>query len=81
MFTVKPLAAALGVELSGVDFASELTQEVFREVRRLLVKHQVIFFETRILALSNITTWLLHLGHYRLILPMALWTDFLKSPF
>ena len=44
MFTVKPLAAALGVELSGVDFASELTQEVFREVRRLLVKHQVIFF-------------------------------------
>ena len=44
MFTVKPLAAALGVELSGVDFASELTQEVFREVRRRLVKHQVIFF-------------------------------------
>ena len=44
MFKVKPLAAALGVELSGVDFASELTQEVFREVRRLLVKHQVIFF-------------------------------------
>ena len=44
MFTVKPLAAALGVELSGVDFASELTPEVFQEVRRLLVKHQVIFF-------------------------------------
>ena len=36
MFTVKPLAAALGVELSGVDFASELTPEVFQEVRRLL---------------------------------------------
>jgi len=44
MFTVKPLAAALGVELSGVDFASELTPEVFQEVRRLLVEHQVIFF-------------------------------------
>ena len=44
MFKVKPLAAALGVELSGVDFASELTPEVFQEVRRLLVEHQVIFF-------------------------------------
>jgi len=44
MFTVKPLAAALGVELSGVDFASGLTPEVFQEVRRLLVEHQVIFF-------------------------------------
>ncbi|MBS24971.1 MAG: taurine dioxygenase [Gammaproteobacteria bacterium] len=44
MFTVKPLAAALGVELSGVDLTSELTPEVFQEVRRLLVEHQVIFF-------------------------------------
>ena len=44
MFTVKPLAAALGVELSGVDLTSKLNPEVFREVRRLLVEHQVIFF-------------------------------------
>ena len=44
MFTVKPLAAALGVELSGVDLTSELTSEVFQEVRRLLVENQVIFF-------------------------------------
>ena len=44
MFTVKPLAAALGVELSGVDLTSELTPEVFQEVRRLLVENQVIFF-------------------------------------
>ena len=44
MFTVKPIAAALGVELHGVDLCTELQPEVYAEIRRLLIKHQVIFF-------------------------------------
>ena len=44
MFTVNPLASALGAELHGVDLTTDLTPEVFAEVRRLLVEHEVIFF-------------------------------------
>jgi taurine dioxygenase len=44
MFTVTPLASALGAELHGVDLSGELSPEVFREIRRLLVEHEVIFF-------------------------------------
>jgi len=44
MFTVNPLASALGAELHGVDLTTELSPEVFKEVRRLLVEHEVIFF-------------------------------------
>ena len=44
MFTVQPLAPALGAELHGVDLTKDLSLEVFKEVRRLLVEHQVIFF-------------------------------------
>lgn len=44
MFTVKPIAGALGAELHGVDLTKELSPEVLKEIRRLLVEHQVIFF-------------------------------------
>ncbi|HBQ01321.1 MAG TPA: taurine dioxygenase [Gammaproteobacteria bacterium] len=44
MFTVNPLANALGAELHGVDLTTGLTPEVFKEVRRQLVEHEVIFF-------------------------------------
>ncbi|PCI07061.1 taurine dioxygenase [bacterium] len=44
MFTVKPIANALGAELSGVDLCTDLTPEVYAEIRRLLVERQVIFF-------------------------------------
>jgi len=44
MFTVKPIAGALGAELHGVDLTTELSTEVLKEIRRLLVEHQVIFF-------------------------------------
>ena len=44
MFIVQPLAPALGAELHGVDLTKDLSLEVFKEVRRLLVEHQVIFF-------------------------------------
>jgi taurine dioxygenase len=44
MFTIKPIAAALGAELHGVDLCADLSSAVYQEIRRLLVKHQVIFF-------------------------------------
>jgi len=44
MFTVTPLASALGAELHGVDLTRELSVETLREIRRLLVEHEVIFF-------------------------------------
>ena len=44
MFTVNPIANALGAELHGVDLTTGLTPEVFKEVRRQLVEHEVIFF-------------------------------------
>ena len=44
MFSVNPLSSALGAELHGVDLANDLSDEVFQEIRRLLVEHEVIFF-------------------------------------
>ena len=48
MFTVDPIASALGAELHGVNLATDMTPEVFQEVRRLLVEHEVVFFGIRI---------------------------------
>ena len=44
MFQVKPIAAALGAELHGVDLCQDLSSDVYAEIRRLLIEHQVIFF-------------------------------------
>ena len=44
MFTVKPIAAALGAELHGVDLGKDLSSEIYQQIRQLLVTHQVIFF-------------------------------------
>ena len=44
MFTVQPLACALGAELSGVDLTLELSPKIFEELRRLLVEYEVVFF-------------------------------------
>jgi taurine dioxygenase len=40
---VKPIAAALGAEIEGVDMARELGEEVVAEVRHALLDHLVIF--------------------------------------
>ena len=37
MFTVTPLASALGAELHGVDLTRKISVETLREIRRLLV--------------------------------------------
>ena len=44
MFTVKPISKSLGAELYGVDLCKDLSTEIYAEIRRLLIKHQVIFF-------------------------------------
>ena len=44
MFDVRPVAGALGAELSGVDLSLALSDEVLKEIHRLLVEYQVIFF-------------------------------------
>ena len=44
MFEVQRIAAALGAELHGVDLCQDLSPEVYAEIRRLLIEHQVIFF-------------------------------------
>lgn len=41
---VRPLGATLGAELSGVDLAHSLSDDVFREIHRALVEYKVIFF-------------------------------------
>ena len=48
MFTVNPIARALGAELHGVNLAIEMKPELFQEVRRLLVEHEVVFSGIRI---------------------------------
>ena len=39
-----PLAGALGAEISGVDMAEPLGNQLFQEVHDALIENQVIFF-------------------------------------
>ena len=42
--TVKPIAGALGAELSGVDLGADLADEEVATIRQALLDHGVIFF-------------------------------------
>ena len=42
--TVRPVAGALGAEISGVDLAIDLSDETIGEIRQALLDHLVIFF-------------------------------------
>lgn len=44
MFDVRPIAGALGAEIHNIDLTGDITQEMYTELRRLLVEHEVIFF-------------------------------------
>ena len=78
MFEVKPIAAALGAELHGVDLCQDLSEEVYAEIRRLLVEYQVIFLETKIYPQLN-TKHLLSLSdQFKPILHMKQLMDFQK---
>jgi taurine dioxygenase len=44
MLTVEPLTAGIGAEISGVDLADGLTDEVVEEIREVLLEWKVVFF-------------------------------------
>jgi alpha-ketoglutarate-dependent taurine dioxygenase len=43
-FDVKPLAATIGAEISGVDLAGNLDDGTIGEIRRAMIEYKVIFF-------------------------------------
>jgi len=44
MFTIKPIAGALGAEITDIDLTGNLTPAMITEIHRLLLEYQVIFF-------------------------------------
>lgn len=46
---VHKLAGALGAEISGVDLAADLGDEMFAEIHKAFLEHQVIFFRNQTL--------------------------------
>ena len=44
MITAKPIAGALGAEVSGIDLTQAMSTQQFQQLQQLLVEHQVIFF-------------------------------------
>ena len=44
---IKPMAGALGAEISGIDLTGDVTAEDYRAIRALLVEHEVIFFRNQ----------------------------------
>lgn len=44
MITAKPIAGALGAEITGIDLTQEISALQFEQLQQLLVEHQVIFF-------------------------------------
>jgi len=44
MITAKPIAGALGAEITGIDLTQEISALQFQQLQQLLVEHQVIFF-------------------------------------
>ena len=53
----RPLAAAMGAEICGVD-AAKLTEEQFQEIRHALFRHKMIY-------LRNVRRGRLHARHTR----------------
>ena len=44
MIIEKPLAGALGAEIEGIDLTKPLSKNEYKQIRKLLIKHEVIFF-------------------------------------
>jgi taurine dioxygenase len=47
---VAPIAGALGAEISGVDVATDLSEETVAEIRRAWLEHLVVFFHDQVLS-------------------------------
>src|SRR5688572_3477315 len=44
MIEIRPIAGALGAEISGVDLSRDLQENIFGEIRKAFLDHLVIFF-------------------------------------
>ena len=47
MITEKPLAGALGAEIEGIDLTQTLSANDYKQIRKLLIKNEVIFFRNQ----------------------------------
>ena len=47
MITFRPIAGALGAEIKGIDLTQSLSTEDYKEIRKLLIEHEVIFFRNQ----------------------------------
>ena len=60
--TVKPIAGALGAEISGVDLGQDLDAHVVAQIRRAWLDHLVIFFRDQDLDSERFLTFARHIG-------------------
>ena len=47
MIIEKPLAGALGAEIEGIDLTQSLSEYDYKQIRKLLIEHEVIFFRNQ----------------------------------
>jgi taurine dioxygenase len=59
---VVPLAGALGAEISGVDLAADLDDDVVAELRRIWLEHLVVFFRDQTLGPDEFLAFARRLG-------------------
>ena len=66
LFTVMPVAGALGAEISGVDLSGDLPEATVAAIRKALLDHLVIFFRDQELTPERLLAFSLRFGQ-----PMA----------
>ena len=47
MITARPIAGALGAEIEGINLTKSLCQDDYKQIRKLLIEHEVIFFRNQ----------------------------------
>ena len=47
MISAKPIAGALGAEIEGINLTQSLCQDDYKQIRKLLIEHEVIFFRNQ----------------------------------
>ena len=47
MITARPIAGALGAEIEGINLTQSLCQDDYKQIRKLLIEHEVIFFRNQ----------------------------------
>jgi taurine dioxygenase len=59
---VAPIAGALGAEITGVDLARDVPDEIMREIRRAWLEHLVVFFRDQDLELDAFLAFARRIG-------------------